>query len=364
MSSQPDLRPGESRQSGNGPVERLKAMFPLDWEIVRHMGAEPIPNHLKKWWFCLGGTILYLFVVQVATGIALTFYYIPTPQEAYASVAVITQELRFGWFIRSLHKWSGNFMIVAVMLHMLRVFFTGAYRHPRQLNWCIGFLLLGTTLTFGFTGYSLVYEQLSFWGATVATNLAEAVPLVGPWIAFFLRGGPEVGENTLTRFFILHIGILPTVVFILIAAHVLMVRLHGVTELRFQGEQDSDDTKHFKFWPDHATTEILIGVLLMYFLTIAALIFPAGLGEPANPNVTPLHIKPEWYFYFNFRLLKLTSLKISVVLTLTIVGIAFFWPFIEEWLRRRWAISDNVPVVLGALAFMIFLVLTVWESFS
>lgn len=358
------MKVGPQTQRESALIERVKSMFPLDWELIRHMGAEPIPNHLKKWWFCLGGTILYLFAVQVVTGIALTFYYVPTPQEAYASIATITREVRFGWYIRSLHKWSGNLMIVAVMLHMLRVFFTAAYRHPRQLNWCVGFLLLATTMTFGFTGYSLVYEQLSFWGATVATNLAEAVPLIGAWIAYFLRGGPEVGENTLTRFFVLHIGVLPTVAFILIAAHILLVRLHGVTELHFEGETVPEEERHFQFWPDHATTEILIGVLLMYLLTILALVFPAGLGEPANPNETPLHIKPEWYFYFNFRLLKLTSLKLSVVLTLAIGAIAFFWPFLEEWFSRRWRISDRVPVALGVLAFLLFLLLTVWEAFA
>ena len=351
-------------RSLEGLRHRLREMVPLDWALLRHIGAEPVPYHLKKWWFCLGGTVLYVFVVQVVTGIALTFYYVPSPDEAYASVAAITHEVRFGWFIRSLHKWSAQFMIVALILHMLRVFFTGAYRRPRQLNWCIGFLLLGTTLTFGFTGYSLVYEQLSFWGATVATNLAEAVPFVGPFIAHFLRGGPEVGENTLTRFFILHIGLLPTVVAILVSLHILLVRLHGVTELRFEGEDVKEDERHFKFWPEHATTELLIGVLLMYLLTITALIFPVGLGEPADPTETPLHIKPEWYFYFNFRLLKLTSLRLSVVLTLAVGAIAFLWPFIEEWLARRWRMPDLVPVMLGILAFLSFLVLTVWEAFA
>ncbi len=350
--------------SQEGLRHRLREMVPLDWALLRHIGAEPVPYHLKKWWFCLGGTVLYLFVVQVVTGIALTFYYVPTPDEAYASVAAITHEVRFGWFIRSLHKWSAQFMIVALILHMLRVFFTGAYRRPRQLNWCIGFLLLGTTLTFGFTGYSLVYEQLSFWGATVATNLAEAVPVVGPFIAHFLRGGPEVGENTLTRFFILHIGLLPTVAAVLVSLHILLIRLHGVTELRFEGEEVKEDERHFKFWPEHATTELLIGVLLMYFLTITALIFPVGLGEPADPTQTPLHIKPEWYFYFNFRLLKLTSLRLSVVLTLAVGAIAFLWPFIEEWLARRWRMPDLVPVMLGILVFLSFLVLTVWEAFA
>lgn len=344
--------------------DRLQAMFPFDWELLKAAGAEPIPYHLRKWWFCLGGTVLYLFVVQVVTGIALTFYYVPSPEGAYASVELITRDIRFGWFMRSLHKWAANFMIVAVILHLLRVFFTGAYRHPRQLNWCIGFLLLLTTLGFGFTGYSLVFEQLSFWGATVATNLAEAVPVVGPWMAYFLRGGPEIGGNTLTRFFILHIGVLPTVAFALLGLHILLVRLQGVSEFRFEGEQVKEEERHFPFWPDHATTEILIGVLLMYLLTIMALIFPAGLGPPADPTQTPPHIKPEWFFYFNFRLLKLTSLRVSVLLTVAMGAIAFFWPFIEQWFTRRWRMPEYVPVIMGTLAFLVFLVLTVWESFA
>ena len=347
-----------------GAVARLRELFPFDWEMLQHAGAEPVPYHLKKWWFCLGGTVLYLFIVQVVTGIALTFYYVPSPAEAYASVAAITQDVRFGWYIRSMHRWSSNFMIVAVFLHMLRVFFTGAYRHPRQLNWCIGFMLLGTTLTFGFTGYSLVYEQLSFWGATVAANLAEAVPLVGPYIGHFLRGGPEVGENTLTRFFILHIGVLPTVAFLLIGLHILLIRLQGVTELQFEGEKVPEEQRHFRFWPEHATTELLIGVLLMYVLTVVSLIFPAGLGAPADPSQTPAHIKPEWYFYFNFRLLKLTSLQLSVVLTGAIGAVAFLWPFIESWLHRRLHMPESVSVVLGVIGFLGFLILTVWESFA
>ncbi len=350
--------------NGKGWLARLNEMFPVNWELVRHAGAEPVPYHLKKWWFCLGGTVMYLFVVQIVTGIFLSFYYVPSPDHAYASVAAITHEVRFGWYIRSLHKWSSNLMIIAMFLHMLRVYFTGAYRQPRQLNWCIGFALLGVTLTFGFTGYSLLYEQLSFWGATVACNLAEAVPLIGPQIGYFLRGGPEVGESTLTRFFILHIGLLPTLAFVLVGLHILLVRLHGVTELHFEGEKVPESERHFRFFPEHATTEILIGVLLMYLLTILALIWPAGLGEPANPAVTPAHIKPEWYFYFNFRLLKLTSLKLSVVLTMALGGIAFFWPFIEEWLQRRLKMPAYVPVLLGVIGFLGFLLLTVWEAFG
>ena len=294
---------------------KLQEMFPFDWELVRYALAEPVPYHLKKWWFCLGGSIMYLFMIQVVTGVILTFYYIPSPEEAYQSVARISQEIRFGWYIRSLHKWSANFMIVALFLHMLRVYFTSAYRHPRQFNWMIGVLLVAVTMTFGFTGYSLVYEQLSFWGATVATNITDAVPFVGPTLAHLMRGGPEIGPNTLTRFFMLHVVILPVVAFILISLHILLIRLHGVTELYFEGETVPEKEKFFKFWPDHGTTELLVGTLLIYVLTIVSLVFPAGLGEPANPSITPEHIKPEWYFFFNFRLLKLTSLKLSVIIT-------------------------------------------------
>ena len=354
----------EAAAAPGGFWQRVGELFPFDWELVKHAGAEPVPYHLKKWWFCLGGTPMYLFLVQVGTGILLTLYYVPSVGEAYESVTAISESVRFGWFIRSLHKWSSNFMIVAVILHMLRVFFTRAYRYPRQLNWMVGFLLLGLTMMFGFTGYSLVYEQLSYWGATVATNLAESVPLIGPWVAHFLRGGPEIGEATLTRLFILHIGILPTLALFLLGMHVVLIRMHGVTELKFEDEKITERDRFFRFWPDHVTTELILGVLLMYVLTILALIFPAEMGAKADPTVTPEHIKPEWYFYFQFRLLKLTSLKLSLALTGLLGAVAFFWPFVDGWLQKRTKHTDRIVVVVGGVAFIGYLVLTLWEVYS
>jgi len=355
---------GKSTLSINGLIKKFDEMFPFDWEILRQAGAEPVPHHLKKWWFCLGGTVLYLFIIQVVTGIALTFYYIPYPQEAFQSIARITQEIRFGWFIRSLHRWASNFLIVALFFHMFRVYFTGAYRHPRQINWLIGFMLLFVTLSFGFTGYSLVFEQMSFWGATVATNLTEAVPIVGHTLAYFLRGGPVIGDNTLTRFFMLHIGVLPTLAFILIGLHILLIRLHGVTELHFEGETVPEEKRFFRFLPDHVISELMLGVFLLYILTILSLTFPVGLGTPADPTVTPEHIKPEWYFYFNFRLLKLTSLNVSVVFTLFLCLTIFLWPFIEEFLQKKIKFPDFLSVMTGLVFFLIFLLFTVWESFA
>ena len=145
-----------------GRVARwLAERVPVSGDQLRELTNEPVPNHMKRWWFCLGGTPAYLFVVQVVTGILLAIYYQPSSQTAYESVRYITQDVNFGWYFRSLHKWAATLMIAAVILHQMRVYFTGAYRRPRELNWMIGMGLLLCSLLLGFTGYSLVFEQLS-----------------------------------------------------------------------------------------------------------------------------------------------------------------------------------------------------------
>ena len=338
----------------------LAERIPIDPDAVRHFTSEPVPSHLRRWWWCLGGTPAYLFVVMATTGILMTFYYVPDPAGAYESVQRITEELPFGWYIRSVHKWAANLMIVAVILHMMRVFFTGAYRRPRELNWMIGFGLLLCTLFFGFTGYSLVYEQLSYWGATVAGNLTEAVPGIGPTLARFMRGGETVGDNTLTRFFVFHIGVLPTLVTLLLFLHLLLIRLHGVTEYRFA---DDPPGRTFPFFPDHFLTELIIGVFLMFLLTCLACTFPAEMGPKANPLVTPEHIKPEWYFYFTFRWLKLTGLTFAV-LSLGFAGfVGFLWPLLDAAVRQlrpgsEFSVYVGIVVVIGLMA------LTLWEAIA
>lgn len=336
----------------------LKSRVPVDEDLLRHISSEPVSGHLKRWWWCLGGTPLYLFILQVLTGIILTFYYVPEPEHAYQSVQRITNEVAFGWYLRSFHKWSANLMIVAVLLHMMRVFFTGAYRAPRELNWVVGCCLLGVTLIFGFTGYSLIWEQLSYWGITVAGNILEATPLIGGYLADFMRGGPTVDGNTLTRFFVFHIGVLPTVFFILLAIHVYLIRTLGVSEL--DGDRPSD-AKTFPFFPDHFLTELTIGAFLMFLITCLALIFPAGMGDIANPQITPEHIKPEWYFFWAFRWLKLMSDTQAVVTQGLFIGFVMAWPFIDGWIRKRWSNSE-VAMFVGGFIVIYLVVLTVWEA--
>jgi quinol-cytochrome oxidoreductase complex cytochrome b subunit len=346
-----------------GPVlvrtnEWLKERFPVDQQVLVSMGSEPVPGHLKRWWWCIGGTPAYLFIVQAVTGVLLTFYYVPTPDEAYESIAAITHEVRFGWYIRGLHKWSANLMVVAVLLHMMRVFFTGAYRRPREGNWLVGCCILMLTLLFGFTGYSLIYEQLSYWGATVAGNILEAVPLAGSDLAGFLRGGTTVGPNMLTRLFVFHIGALPTLMIMFVLAHLLLMRTHGVSEL---GSPAGPDAKRFPFVPDHLFTEIGIAMFLMFLLTFLAIVFPAGLGEKADPLTTPEHIKPEWYFFWAFRWLKLMPDRAAVITQGLFVGAIFAWPFIDQWIRRKRPGSE-MSVYIGAGVVSFLLILTVWEA--
>src|SRR5262245_30216057 len=180
---------GDRATHVRGAGGRLWQLLPVDWGRVQEVTNEPVPGHIKRWWFALGGTPAYLFLIQITTGILLSFYYVPSPDHAYESVQAITSTIPFGWFIRSIHKWAANLMIITVLLHMCRVFFSGAFRHPRQINWVIGCGLLLCTLSLGFTGYSLIYEQLSFWGITVASELVASVPLIGPALAAFMRGG-------------------------------------------------------------------------------------------------------------------------------------------------------------------------------
>ncbi|MCP4603667.1 MAG: cytochrome bc complex cytochrome b subunit [Proteobacteria bacterium] len=339
----------------------IKSRFPFDQDSILLRLQEPVPNHLKRWWWCLGGMPAYLFVVQVVTGIILAFYYVPDPARAYESVWRITYDIPLGWWIRALHKWSANLMIVTLILHTMRVFFTGAFRAPRELNWIFGAVLLILSLVFGFTGYSLVYEQLAYWGATVATNLTEAVPYVGVYLARFIRGGDTVGADTLSRFFIFHIGILPTLVLVFLSLHILMVRTHGVTELHFKDEK-SEEGKTFRFFPDHIFTELIIGLGVLIVISAISVIFPMELQEKADPLTTPAHIKPEWYFYFTFRWLKLAGLTVAVFSLGAVSFIFVFWPFFDKALTRL--TKKDLTVPLGILAVLGILVLTLWEALA
>ncbi|MFO0980310.1 MAG: cytochrome bc complex cytochrome b subunit [Planctomycetota bacterium] len=338
----------------------IEERIPFSGDQLRELTNEPVPNHLKRWWFCLGGTPAYLFVVQIVTGVLLAFYYEPAPSTAYDSVRYITDQAAFGWYIRSVHKWAATLMVAAVILHQMRVYFTGAYRKPRELNWMIGMCLLILTLLTGFTGYSLVYEQLSYWGATVGANITQNVPVIGEFLKRMLLAGDAYNAQTLSRFFILHGAVLPMSMLALLAVHITLIRLQGVTELRFEDEP-RDAPGHFNFFPDHLYTELIMGLMLMILLSALATILPATMGPRANPLETPEVIKPEWFFYVAFRWLKLFTGTSAVLSMGLIVFVMFFWPFLDAWIRRKTRFQE-VSVWLGIGAVLSIIGLTVWEA--
>ncbi|HHM23771.1 MAG TPA: cytochrome bc complex cytochrome b subunit [Bacteroidetes bacterium] len=342
-------------------TEWLRERFPIDYEKFIEINEkifikEPIPNHMKKWFYCAGATPLILFLLQVVTGALLTFYFVPSPEMAYESVRHITQDVRLGFWVRGLHRWGANLMIIALLLHMTRVFFTRAYRRPRELNWMVGVLLFLTTLTFSFTGYSLTYNQLSYWATTVGTNMIGSVPLIGHTALMFLRGGEEVTANTLTRFFTIHIWFLPPIMLILITIHIIILRLHGVSE------PEGFEKGYYSFYPHHFYKIVIITLFLLSFMSTLTIILPPGLGEPANPAITPQHIKPEWYFFPVYRFLKLVPLNVGIMTVAMFLLGMLFWPFIDPLLGKSEETRRRLAFAVGGLTLLVTVALTVWET--
>jgi quinol-cytochrome oxidoreductase complex cytochrome b subunit len=340
-------------------AEWLRERVPVDTQCTAELAGEalrePIPRHMKHWYYALGATPLILFLFQVATGVLLTFYYVPAPDSAYESVRVITEEARMGYWVRGIHHWGSSLMVIAIFLHMVRVFFTRGYRRPRELNWILGLVLLFLTFALSFTGYSLVYNQLSYWAATVGTNMIREVPIVGTAVLHLLRGGDAVTANTLTRFFQFHVMVLPLLLFLAIAAHIVLVRLHGVSEL-----EGHEGEGAYPFYPEHFYHAVVVALFLLTFMSAMTVIIPPGLGEPANPLVTPQHIKPEWYFFAVYSLLKFVPLKLGIYLLMAACLVAVFWPFIDEVLTRRWP-RARIGWWVGSATIVLFVFFTVYE---
>jgi quinol-cytochrome oxidoreductase complex cytochrome b subunit len=189
-----------------------------------------------NWWFTLGSASLFLFVMQGITGIFLTVYYVPSPDHAYDSIQYIMNDVPFGWLIRGIHHWGASLMVIFVFVHMLRTFFFGAYKYPRELTWVTGAVLLLTTLGMGFTGYLLPWNQRAYWATTVGTQIAGQVPLIGPYITQVLRGGTDLSGVTLARFFAVHIWFLPAIIVAMISVHMYLIIRLGIAGV--PGEED------------------------------------------------------------------------------------------------------------------------------
>jgi cytochrome b6 len=322
-----------------------------------------VPLHRHSIWYYFGGMTLFLFVVQVVTGILLLLYYRPSAENAFESVQFIVTEVQFGWLIRSIHSWSANLMIATLFIHLFSVFFLRAYYRPREITWVSGVVLFFIVICFGFSGYLLPWNKLAFFATKVGTEIAGVVPVVGHTALRFLRGGDDVTGATLTRFFGFHVAVLPATATVFLLIHVLLVQLHGMS---VPPSLKPQNVRKMKFIPNFLLRDLIGWILAIGVLAALAALFPSELGEKADPFApAPAGIKPEWYFLFMFQTLKYLPAKIlgmdgevlGIMAFNIIALLLFIVPFVDrdpENRRRRLLLN-----IIGVVALLYIVVMTV-----
>jgi ubiquinol-cytochrome c reductase cytochrome b subunit len=306
---------------------------------VRRFLTYPVPLYVhKNILYSLGGLSLISISLQVATGILLAFYYDPSPQSAYNSVDYVTFQLPLGWLIRGLHFYNSSAIVILISLHMLRTFTFGAYKKPREITWLSGVLLLLVTLGFAFTGYLLPWDQKGYWATKVGTEIAGTAPLIGDWQLRLIRGGPGLGQATLSRFYVTHIALLPAALALLIGLHIYQLRFHGVSPpLTERGRQLA--RRFVPFFPHWVVVDAILGVIVLGVLFYLSWKVRAPLDFPADPTSTDFLPRPEWYFLFLFQLLKYFPGPLepvaAFVLPALVIGSMLILPFLDRSEERR-----------------------------
>jgi len=306
--------------------------------IITYLRQKKVPESEHTIWLYTGSLILLFLAIQVITGMVLALYYKPTVAEANESVRRIMTEVPLGWIIRSIHFWSASGMIATVFVHMVSIWLLKSYRRPRELTWMTGVLLLILTLGFGFTGYLLPWDKLSLAATKVGTDIPRVIPLIGSWISKFLRGGDDVGPDTLTRFYLFHVCVLPLLIFLVIGFHIFLIQKLGISQpLKY--ELKGIKVPEIPFWPDFVLRESRVWLIAVGLLLTVAVFLPRSLGPKADMMApTPTGIRPEWYFLFLFQTLKLFPAQVlfisgeslAILIVLLFLALFFFLPLIDN----------------------------------
>lgn len=327
-----------------------------------------VPVHKHSIWYYLGGAIGVLILAQLVTGILLMFYYVPEVKSAHSSILFINTKIDFGWFIRSLHSWGANLMIMLVFIHMFSTFFLKAYRPPREITWLTGMGLLILALGFGFTGYLLPWDDVSFFATKIGLDITTKLPFVGEWMAHILRGGDTVGQATISRFFAIHVMVLPVLLAGLAGIHLLIVQLKGMSAPESFHALPDKEKEYEKFFPQFLLKDFLFWLLILNLLATLVVLSPWGLGPEADPFApAPLGIKPEWYFLAMFQFLKVIPPQLGPIEgemagigLFGLIALAFLAaPFIDNGKRAVWS---KVYQWFGIIIVLGFIVFTVWGA--
>ncbi len=334
--------------------------------LISFMRKKEVPVHSHMFWYYMGGVTLFLFVVQILSGILLLFYYRPGADSAYESMRFILTKVHFGWLVRSIHSWSANLLVFFVFVHMFSTFFTRAYKKPREFTWVTGFLLFAVALAFGFSGYLLPWNELAFFATKVGTDIVGAVPLIGKPLMLVLRGGEDVTGATLTRFYGIHVAMLPAIFTTLVVLHLLFVQRQGMSEPEHLKALPDSEKKSMPFFPNFFLRDALLWLIVLNVLLYLAVFYPWDLGLKADPFApAPAGIRPEWYFMFMFQSLKFLPAHILFVEG-ELVGILFFiiagiaWMFVPFWEIKSRTMAVLKPMtVIGVIAIIFIIVMTI-----
>jgi ubiquinol-cytochrome c reductase cytochrome b subunit len=343
--------------------------------ILDFVARHPIPpEHAGRagWMYVLGIATLAAFLLQMASGAALATKYIPAPSHAYQSLEYITEEAWFGSLLRGMHYFGASAMVVLVLAHMIRVLLTGSYKFPREMTWVFGVGLLVLTLAMALTGQLLRWDQDGMWTVSVASQFVGRVPLIGAALARFVLAGESVGGATLSRFFVLHVLLLPGMILLLVGAHLYLVLHHGISEPPRAGRQVPPEEYRawreararsggMRYWPDAAWREAVAGFAVVVAVLLLAYLFgPKGPGEPPDPTTIAADPRPDWYLRWYYALLWVkprgTETLVMVYLPLAVVLGLLLFPFVfrggeRSPARRPWAVAGVVAAltVLGIL---------------
>jgi len=351
-------------------------------ETVRETAEHPVPRDTASWFYVFGSAALVVFVLQVVTGILLALIYVPSAGEAWNSLQVLNHGIQLGWFIRALHGWGSNFMVAIVLLHMVQVFLFGAYKYPRELTWIVGVFLLLMTLGMAFTGQVLRFDQDAYWGLGIGASIASRVPVVGPAIVNIMLGGPIIAGATLSRFFAMHVFVVPGLLIVFVALHLLMVVKLGINDWPMPGrvvrkatyvQEYHELTKKdgVPFVPGAVWKDLCFSALIL--LAVAACAFYLGpFGPSGRPDPTIIQTAPRPDFFFLWLYAVLSLLPPSMETPVLLVGPAvvllalLVLPFVfgegeKSWRRRPIAVLSILLIAVALGSFTHLAGFTPWS---
>jgi ubiquinol-cytochrome c reductase cytochrome b subunit len=339
---------------------------------LRETAEHPVPRETASWFYVFGSAALVVFVMQIITGMLLAVIYVPSAGEAWNSLQTLNHSIAFGWYIRALHGWGSNFMVAIVLIHMVQVFLFGAFKYPRELTWIVGVFLLLMALGMAFSGQVLRFDQDAFWGLGIGASICSRIPIVGPWMVNLLLGGPIIAGATLSRFFALHVFVIPGMLIAFVGLHLLMVLKLGINEWPMPGRivrkatyiKEYHELTHkdgIPFVPGAVWKDLFFGGCVLLTLAIVAAYFgPFGPSGRPDPTIIQTAPRPDYFFLWLYALLSLLPPKMETPALLIgpVIAILFLLllPFIfgegeKSWRRRPIAVLTIllVAVVFGTL---------------